>query len=214
LDYGFPSFERVRVYYDGAYTFVPAGASDVHLGLAASEDLLEEVTDEHLAVFPADGQQVPTILLFVENLACLYESGILPFDPADRGYRLERCQLCVAEWEDAQEPVELDWTPCNFRGERPWFLCLGLVNGVRCGRRVAILYGPGRYFLCRHCYDLVYESQRDDAMYRALHKAQSIRKRLGGSANMTEPFPQKPKECTGGPTSGSGGSTTRLRWSS
>jgi hypothetical protein len=30
-------------------------------------------------------------------------------------------------------------------------------------------------------------------MYRARHKAQSIRERLGGSANMTEPFPEKPK---------------------
>ena len=30
-------------------------------------------------------------------------------------------------------------------------------------------------------------------MDRALHKAQSIRKRLGGSANMMEPFPEKPK---------------------
>jgi hypothetical protein len=55
------------------------------------------------------------------------------------------------------------------------------------------LYGPGRYFLYRHCYDLSYQSQRDNVMYRALHKAQSIRERLGGSANMTEPFPEKPK---------------------
>jgi hypothetical protein len=30
-------------------------------------------------------------------------------------------------------------------------------------------------------------------MDRALHKAQAIRKRLGGSANMMEPFPEKPK---------------------
>jgi hypothetical protein len=57
----------------------------------------------------------------------------------------------------------------------------------------AILYGPGRYFLCRHCYDLTYQSQRDSQMYRALHRAQDIRRRLGGSANMTEPFPEKPK---------------------
>ena len=98
-----------------------------------------------------------------------------------------------AEWEDVQELVELDWTPCNFGNERPWFLCPGLVNGVRCGRRVAVLYCPGRYFLCRHCYDLAYESQRENEMHRALRRAQAIRERLGGSANMTEPFPEKPK---------------------
>jgi hypothetical protein len=74
-------------------------------------------------------------------------------------------------------------------GERPWFIC----PGAGCGRRVAVLYGPGRYFLCRHCYDLGYQSQRDNRMYRALHKALSIRKRLGGSVNMTKPFPEKPK---------------------
>jgi len=93
------------------------------------------------------------------------------------------------EWEDVREPVPLTWTGCNFGGERPWFVC----PGARCGRRVAILYGPGRYFLCRRCYDLVYESQRENGMYRALHKAQAIRKRLGGSANMMKPFPERPK---------------------
>jgi hypothetical protein len=93
------------------------------------------------------------------------------------------------EWEDVQEPLSLSWTACNFGGERPWFVC----PRAECNRRVAILYGPGRYFLCRHCYDRVYESQRDNAIERALHKAQSIRERLGGSANMMEPFPEKPK---------------------
>ena len=93
------------------------------------------------------------------------------------------------QWKDVREPVPLSWTACNFGRERPWFIC----PGAGCGRRVAVLYGPGRYFLCRHCYDLVYESQRKNGMYRALHKAQSIRERLGGSANMTKPFPEKPK---------------------
>jgi len=93
------------------------------------------------------------------------------------------------EWEDVREPVELAWTACNLGGERPWFIC----PGAGCGRRVAVLYGPGRYFLCRVCYDLSYQSQRDNKMYRALHRAQDIRRRLGGSANMTEPFPEKPK---------------------
>jgi hypothetical protein len=93
------------------------------------------------------------------------------------------------EWEDAQEPVPLTWTACNFGGERPWFIC----PGAGCGRRVAVLYGPGKYFLCRHCYDLRYESQREDKTQRALRRAQKIRKHLGGSANMMEPFPEKPK---------------------
>jgi hypothetical protein len=79
------------------------------------------------------------------------------------------------EWEDVKEPVSLEWTPCNFGGERPWFVCPGVVNGKRCGRRVAILYGPGKYFLCRHCYDLRYESQREDKKDRALRRAQKIR---------------------------------------
>jgi hypothetical protein len=67
-------------------------------------------------------------------------------------------------WEDVEEPVPLEWTPCNFGGERPWFVC----PGVACGRRVAVLYGAGKYFLCRHCYDLRYESQREDKGDRAL----------------------------------------------
>jgi hypothetical protein len=93
------------------------------------------------------------------------------------------------EWEDIREPVPLTCTACNFGGERPWFIC----SGVGCGRRIAVLYRPGRYFLCRHCYDLSYESQRDNKMNRALHRAQRIRERCGGSANMMEPFPEKPK---------------------
>ena len=93
------------------------------------------------------------------------------------------------EWEDVKETVELDWTACNFGGERPWFLC----PGADCGRRVALLYGPGRYFLCRDCYDLRYETQREDKMHRALRRAQKIRERLGGSANMMELFPERPK---------------------
>jgi hypothetical protein len=95
----------------------------------------------------------------------------------------------VGEWEEIREPVSLEWTACNFGGERPWFVC----PGAECSRRVAILYGPGKYFLCRHCYDLRYESQREDNKDRALRRAQKIRKRLGGSANMREPFPERPK---------------------
>jgi hypothetical protein len=95
----------------------------------------------------------------------------------------------AGEGEDVRERVPLKRTSCNFGGKRPWFLC----PRMGCGRRVAVLYGPGRYFLCRHCYDLRYQSQREDKPHRALRRAQKIRERVGGSADMTEPFPQKPK---------------------
>jgi len=104
-------------------------------------------------------------------------------------YRHRGGSSASGEWEDVREPVPLEWTACNFGGERPWFVC----SGAGCGRRVALLYALGRYFLCRHCYDLAYESQRESGMYRALHRAQSIREKLGGSANMMEPFPERPK---------------------
>jgi hypothetical protein len=58
---------------------------------------------------------------------------------------------------------------------------------------VAKLYGPGKYFLCRHCYDLRHESQRENKGHRALRRAQKIRQQLGGSTNMMEWFPERPK---------------------
>ena len=97
------------------------------------------------------------------------------------------------EWEEVRYHIPLVWTACNFGGGRPWFLCPGVINSRYCGRRVAKLYDRGKYFLCRHCYDLTYRSCKDGQKYRALHKCQRIRRSLGGSANMTLPFPPKPK---------------------
>ena len=95
--------------------------------------------------------------------------------------------------EDVRYAVPLTQTPCNFGGFRPWFLCPGVVNGVSCGRRVAKLYLKHRYFLCRHCHDLAYSSQQEAHRDAALRRCQRIRQKLGGTANMIEPFPDKPK---------------------
>ncbi len=77
--------------------------------------------------------------------------------------------------ERLQGVAHLEWTPCNFGGERPWFVC----PGEGCARRVAILYGsePGP-LLCRRCRDLAYESQREDRIDRAKRRAEKARSRL------------------------------------
>lgn len=93
--------------------------------------------------------------------------------------------------------VHLVTTPCRFGGVRYWFIC----PGQGCHRRVAKLYLPpgGRYFLCRHCYHLTYESRRQhrnplyEQMTKPVKRMQRIRERLGGSSSLLEPFPPKPR---------------------
>jgi hypothetical protein len=97
------------------------------------------------------------------------------------------------DWQEIEEPVSIDWTPCHFGGARPWFVCPGVVHGVACRRRVGKLYGPGRYLLCRHCYRLAYQSQREQPYERSLRRANNIRIRLGGDPGVLSPFPEKPK---------------------
>lgn len=65
--------------------------------------------------------------------------------------------------------------------------------GRPCDRRAAKLFLHNGLFLCRHCHGLAYESQRQDKGHRLLNKAQAIRLRLGGSANLLTPIPGKPK---------------------
>jgi len=62
--------------------------------------------------------------------------------------------------EQVNQIVSLTWTPAHFGGRRPWFFC------GNCGGRVAILYGAGKYFACRKCYDLTYRScQESDSRF-------------------------------------------------
>jgi len=61
-----------------------------------------------------------------------------------------------------EQVVRLRTTRPNFGGVRWWFSCPCIVGGEECGRRVGKLYRPpgSRYFACRHCHDLTYESCR------------------------------------------------------
>ena len=111
----------------------------------------------------------------------------------DRLHLTYRLRIGGGEWEDVNETVRIVRMPCRFGGARPYFVCPGVVNGTVCGRRVAKLYGPGRYFVCRHCYRLAYASQSEDAQRRSMRRATKIRQRLGGNAGTASPLPPKPK---------------------
>src|SRR5437868_2536565 len=87
------------------------------------------------------------------------------------------------EWIEKEYSVILERTPCHYGGERVWFRC----PAVRCGRRVATLYG-GTIFACRHCHRLGYESQRESVSARADSRAWRIRERCGGGGCLLDPM--------------------------
>jgi hypothetical protein len=97
------------------------------------------------------------------------------------------------DWQDVEESISLIWTPCHYGGQRPWFICPGVVSGRVCGRRVAKLYLRGGSFRCRDCHRLAYASQREARCYQAMNRAHKIQERLGGRPGFAYPFPPKPK---------------------
>ena len=92
------------------------------------------------------------------------------------------------DWKDMDYSVRVVWTDCAFGGQRAWWQC----PAVHCGRRVAVLYGGGVY-ACRHCHNLAYQTQRQQADGRATTKADRIRKRLGWEAGILNLPGGKPK---------------------
>jgi hypothetical protein len=89
-------------------------------------------------------------------------------------------------WHEVREVLAFTETETCFGGRRRWFEC------PSCGRPCRVLYGGGR-FLCRLCCGLRYASQYETAGGRARGCAQKLRMRLGGSANLLEAFPPRPK---------------------
>ena len=105
----------------------------------------------------------------------------------DRMILTYRYRVNGGEWQDVEQVVRFDRTPCNYGGSRKWFLC------PSCSKRVAVLYDAGKYFLCRHCHDLCYTSQQESETDRMMRKQRKIRKSLGASNNLSMPIWRNPK---------------------
>jgi hypothetical protein len=85
--------------------------------------------------------------------------------------------------------VPLVSAKCNFGGVRYWFKCPLEVDGRPCLRRVAKLYLPprGRYFGCRHCYDLTYKCQKQsNKRVNAILKNPALFERLSDNVELLD----------------------------
>jgi hypothetical protein len=93
------------------------------------------------------------------------------------------------DWEDVEQIIHITKTPCHYGGYRKWFQC------PNCLKRVAILYGTRKYFLCRHCYNLTYNSSNASPIQRIFDKAEKLRKKKLGAASegFMDLIPQRPK---------------------
>lgn len=97
-------------------------------------------------------------------------------------YRVEEYRLILnyrhrphgGDWENVEEVVWFECTPCNYGGKRMWLQC------PCCHRRVAILYGPGKRFLCRQCHKLSYSSQMSGELDRLIDQKHKLGKRIYG----------------------------------
>lgn len=71
-----------------------------------------------------------------------------------------RLRLTFNHGLPVEQNIRLEHSEPNFGGVRWWFLC------PRCKGRVSRLHLPSHayYFLCRHCYDLSYESAQSSRM--------------------------------------------------
>jgi hypothetical protein len=91
-----------------------------------------------------------------EVSSCGYVTGPLEGDEMlfTLQYRITRTS------ESIELPIRLQVTYPNLGGKRWWFTCPLVVAGQPCRRRVGKLYLPpgGKYYGCRHCYELTYES--------------------------------------------------------
>jgi hypothetical protein len=110
-------------------------------------------------------------------------------DSADEVGLIYRVRMPGRRWEQRSQRVRIIWQPCRYGGQRPWLLC------PTCLRKMAVLYLGGASafsFSCRRCAKLKYDSQRSGPRLRLMRKAQKLRRQLGGSGSLWEPFPEKP----------------------
>lgn len=103
------------------------------------------------------------------------------------GLRLVYATGSGANRRRVEDRINILSRPCRFGGARPFFCC------PRCGAAVLSLYLCSTRFLCRHCADLTYPTQRERGRDRRLRRANKLRRRLGGEEGAFNGAPERPR---------------------
>jgi hypothetical protein len=101
------------------------------------------------------------------------------------GFATVSDESVVIDWGGHQFAIALVRTFPHLGGPREWFEC------PQCGHRARIVYAPS--FACRTCLGLVHPSTRQNSFDRRLSRARQIRRQLGGTGALLEPFPNRPR---------------------
>jgi hypothetical protein len=98
--------------------------------------------------------------------------------------------------EEIREPVRIERGRVGFM-DGEWFICpLLKPNGTPCNRRCRILYLPpgAKYFGCRECYNLTYDSCNESHKYERNSYFRGLAAEVGMTASeLNEMFSAKPK---------------------
>jgi hypothetical protein len=121
--------------------------------------------------------QVEYHVTLSEDVGFLHLASITRFGAHGRPVRMEG------------QTIQLITTTPPYGGRRWWLLCPSI------GRRVMKLHLPygARVFASRQAYRLGYAVQRQSARDQAYRRARKARARIGGSLNLMERLPAKPK---------------------
>lgn len=89
-----------------------------------------------------------------------------PYEQAYIELRYTHTSNWTGEISNMDFRVYLAITPCKYGGVRYWFICPLTKNGQYCGRRVGVLFSIGKWYGCRHCGDIAYQSQMRGGRWR------------------------------------------------
>ena len=96
------------------------------------------------------------------------------------------------EWKSVQQRVPINLTACHFGGVRPWLSVRSIATAATAGAGRYPLR-RGRTFCLSAVLWLVLRKPTADGAASQLGAARKIRTRLGGTADLLEPFPARPK---------------------